>query len=89
MSKKVLTIRLDGCKIDCIQTADKRNPYHVYKITNEHRFQIDKCGDFIDVLAFLKDLFDEGMERATVPEIIEWEVERRDILSIFQYARGV
>lgn len=80
MSKKALGINLDGCRIDCIRTEDKRNPFRVYRIGGGHRIMIAKYGDFMSVLHFLKDFYLEGMDTATLSDVREWA---KDCGSIF------
>lgn len=71
MSKKVMGIRLDGCRIDCMETEGNL-PYRVYLVNVSHRRQIAKLPDFVHVLSFLKAFYSEGIDSMTTPEVISW-----------------
>ena len=70
--KKVLDIRLDGKHIECIRTDDRYNPFRVYLKTVNHRRQIAKYGDFLSVIYFLRNYYEEGIDSLPLPETIEW-----------------
>ena len=75
-TKKVLDIQLDGFHLTCIRTADKRNPYLVYRVWAGHRRQIAKYGDFMSVIIMIHDLYMDGADTFTVPELMDWGKRR-------------
>ena len=79
MSKKVLNIQLDGCHLECIRTDNKVNPFRVYKVSTWHRRQIAKYGEFLSVICFLKDFYQNGCDTMTTPEVIQWAKETGSI----------
>ena len=70
--KKVLDIRLDGKHIECIRTDDRDNPFRIYLKTATHRRQVAKYGDFLSVIYFLRNYYEEGADSFTLSETIEW-----------------
>jgi hypothetical protein len=75
-TKKVLDIQLDGFHLTCIRTADKRNPYRVYRVWAGHRRQIDKYSDFVSVIMMIRDLYIDGADKFTVHELMDWGKRR-------------
>ena len=80
MSKKVIDICLDGFHLTCIRTADKYNPFRVYRVCAGHRRQIAKYGDFFSVICFIKDLYLEGADTFTMDRLVQWA---KDVGSIW------
>ena len=76
MSKKVMDICLDGFHLVCIRTADKMNPFRVYRVISNHRRQIAKYGDFMSVVIFVRDLYTEGADTFTLEQLIQWSKSR-------------
>ena len=72
MTKKVLKINLDGCRLECIKTEDKYNPFRVIRVAAGHRRQIAKYGDFISVICFLKQFYQDGADTMNTPDVIAW-----------------
>lgn len=70
--KKVLDIRLDGKHIECIRTDDRDNPFRIYLKTVNHRRQVAKYGDFLSVVNFIRNYYEEGADSLTLSETIEW-----------------
>jgi hypothetical protein len=75
-TKKVLDIQLDGFHLTCIRTADKRNPYRVYRVWAGHRRQIAKYGDFLSVVYFISDIYRDGVDTAPIQTLIDWAKRR-------------
>lgn len=76
MKKKVLDICLDGFHVICIRDKEvKYNPFRVYKVSNGHRRQIAKYGDFLSVICFLKDIYVAGVDTFSTPELLKWAKE--------------
>ena len=72
MSRKVMDICLDGFHLVCIKTADKVNPFRVYRITENHRRLIAKYGDFMSVIYFVRDLYTAGADTFTLAQLVQW-----------------
>lgn len=70
--KKVLDIRLDGKHIECIRTDDRDNPFRIYLKNANHRRQVAKYGDFLSVVNFIRNYYEEGADSFTLSETIEW-----------------
>ena len=77
--KKILDLRLDGFHIAGYQTNDRRNPFRIYMIVPGHKRLIARYGDFFSVIYFLKDLFYDGMNKATMQEVLTWAKETGSI----------
>ena len=76
MKKKVLDICLDGFHVICIWDKEvKYNPFRVYKVSNGHRRQIAKYGEFLSVICFLKDIYVAGADTYSTPELLKWAKE--------------
>jgi hypothetical protein len=76
MIKKVLKITIDGCWIECVRMEDKMNPFRVYRVTATHRRQIAKYGDFLSVIYFLRDFYQDGVDTMSLPEVLSWAKAR-------------
>jgi hypothetical protein len=76
MTRKVLNICLDGTHLECIRTEDKRNPFRVYRVSVGHREQIAKHHDFLSVICFLKDFYQDGADTMTTSELTQWVNDR-------------
>ena len=72
MSKKVMDICLDGFHLVCIRTADKVNPFRVYRLCANHRRQIAKYGDFLSVICFVRQLYIDGADTFTMDQLIQY-----------------
>lgn len=82
MSKKVLDIQLDGFHLVCIRInrEGEYNPFRVYKVVAGHRRQIAKYGDFFSVICFIQQVYMEGADTFTMPEMLAWARQKRSIL---------
>lgn len=76
MSKttKFLDINLDGVHIVGIRINDRKqfNPFRVYRVCPGHRRMIAKYGDFMSVIYYIRDLYLDGADTLTLPELIDW-----------------
>ena len=83
MSKrtKVMNICMDGFHIECIRINDKNeyNPFRVYRVTQEHRRQIAKYGDFMSVIHFIWQIYRDGLDVVPLHELLEWAKETGSI----------
>lgn len=75
-TKKVMDIRHDGFHLVCVEIRGDRNPFRVYRVTNNHRRQIAKYGDFLSVIWFLLDLYRDGVDTMTLSGCIQWAKAR-------------
>lgn len=57
-------------------SEDKNNPYRVYRVWYGHRRLLVKYADYYSVICFLHDIYREGMDTATVSDLIEWTKRR-------------
>lgn len=76
MQKKVLDIGLDGVHLVCIRIAGDRNPYRVYRLAGGRRRQIAKYGDFMSVLCFLREFYQDGVDTMTLTDTVDWAKKR-------------
>lgn len=72
MTRKVMDICLDGFHLVCIRTADRVNPFRVYRVYANHRRLIAKYGDFLSVIYFVRDLYTAGADTFTMEQLIQW-----------------
>lgn len=81
MKRKVLDICLDGFHLECIRInrEGENNPFRVYKVSSGHKRQIAKYGDFLSVVCFIRDLYTDGADTFSTPQIVEWAKARGNI----------
>lgn len=75
MKRKVLDICLDGLHLVCVRISGDKNPFRLYRVSNGHRMQIAKYGDFLSVIIFIKDMYIAGADTFTTPVLREWSAE--------------
>ena len=82
MAKKVLDINTDGFRIMCLQTNDRYNPYRVYRIWGYpgcmHRWQIEKYGDFMSVIYFIRDIYRYAVDTMPINQMLQWCKDYRE-----------
>ena len=77
MTKRILDLHEGRTHIQCIHTdSDRYNPYHVYLVVSAtgtpiRRRLLIKYGDFMSVLCFIKQFFQDGLDALPYCDMME------------------
>ena len=77
--KKILDINEGGSHLVCIRLSDPKecNPYRIHLVTSAtgapvRKRLLQKYGDFVSVLCFLRDFYLEGIGTLCYTDMVAW-----------------
>ena len=76
--KKIIDVHDRSAHLAVIRyDSDKRNPYRIYLIISPtgvpvRKRLLNKYGDFMSCIYFIKDFFLEGIDTMCYTEMVEW-----------------